>query len=205
MEQEFWRPVVGWEGYYEVSNLGRVKSIARIVRRGNSKLPIGERILRQAIDTHGYYCVVLCDKQNNRRRTTSVHQIVARAFVGNPQNKEYIDHINTIKTDNRVTNLMWVTCKENLNNPITLQRIRMNGHGKEVARKNMETRKKHKKSNAPKEVFQYDIENNFISSYESISEAERVTGIKNIKKVVQGKRITAGGYKWYSKRIEPAQ
>lgn len=203
MEQEIWKDVVDWERLYKVSSIGRVMSVRRVSKRGNNFIPVKEKILKQFLDTHGYCTVGLCDKENNRNKKVRVHQLVAKAFIDNPQNKPFVDHINTIKTDNAVENLRWVTYKENANNPITLERVRKNGHGTEVAKKNMATRKKHEKYNAPMEVFQYSIEGDFISSYESISEAERVTGVKNIKKAVHGKRITAGGYKWFSKRIEP--
>lgn len=205
MEQEIWKDVVGWEGFYQVSNLGRVKSVDRFVKRGEKKMHVKELVLKNALDSKGYYMVILCDKERGDIQKARVHRLVAEAFIKNPYNKPHIDHINTIKTDNRTENLRWVTYKENANNPITLERVRKNGHGTEVAKKNMATRKKHEKYNAPMEVFQYSIEGDFISSYESISEAERVTGVKNIKKVVHGKRTTAGGYKWYNKIIEPTQ
>ena len=205
MQEEVWKPIKGWEGFYQVSNLGRVKSIDRFVKRGEKKMHVKELVLKNTLDSKGYYMVALCDMERGVNKKVPIHRIVAEAFIENPSNKPQIDHINTVKTDNRVENLRWVTCKENANNPITLERVRVNGHGAVVAKKNMETRKKHKKYNAPMEVFQYSIEGDFISSYESIAEAERVTGIQNIKKVVHGKRVTAGGYKWYNKRIEPMQ
>lgn len=204
-EKEIWKDVVGWEGIYKVSSLGRVKSLERVVKRGDNMLPIKGRFLKILLDSKGYCFVHLCDKEHGMVVAERVHQIVAKAFIPNTENKMCVDHINTIKTDNRVENLKWVTHKENANNPITLERVRKNGHGIEVSKKNMVTRKKHGKYNAPMEIFQYSIEGNFISSYESISEAERITGIKNIKKVVHGKRVTAGGYKWYNKMIEPTQ
>ena len=205
MNDEIWKPVVGWEGFYEVSSIGRVKSVDRFVKRGGKKMHVKELVLKNTLDSKGYYMVALCDKERRSMQKARVHRLVAEAFIKNPYDKPHIDHINTIKTDNRVQNLRWVTYKENANNPITLERVRRNGHGREVTRKNMETRKKHNKYNAPMEVFQYTVDGVFVSSFESISEAERITHIKNIKKVVHGKRYTAGGYKWSSKRLEPTQ
>lgn len=205
MEQEIWKDVVGWERLYRVSSIGRVMSVRRVSKRGNNFIPVKEKILKQFLDTHGYCTVGLCDKENNRNKKVRVHQLVAKAFIDNPQNKPFVDHINTIKTDNTVENLRWVTYKENANNPITLERVRKNGHGLSVSKKNMETRKANGKYNAPMEVFQYTLDNVYVTSFESISEAERITHIKNIKKVIHGKRHTAGGYRWYSKRIEPTQ
>ena len=205
MNDEIWKPVVGWEGFYEVSSIGRVKSVDRFVKRGDKKMHVKELVLKNTLDSKGYYMVALCDKERGSMQKARVHRLVAEAFIKNPYDKPHIDHINTIKTDNRVQNLRWVTYKENANNPITLERVRRNGHGREVTRKNMETRKKHNKYNAPMEVFQYTVDGVFVSSFESISEAERITHIKNIKKVVHGKRYTAGGYKWSSKRLEPTE
>lgn len=205
MEQEIWKPVVGYEGLYQVSSLGRVKSLERLVKNDKKDvfMLLKEKVLSLCSSGRQYYYVSLTKDSSSKK--VYVHRLVAEAFLPNTENKPCIDHLNTNKFDNRVENLRWVTHKENANNSITLERIRNNGHSTEVAKKNMATRKKHRKYNAPMEVFQYSVEGNFISSYESISEAERVTGIKNIEKVVQGKRITAGGYKWYNKMIEPTK
>lgn len=107
---EIWKPIKDYEGYYEVSNYGRVKSIGN---RG--------RILKPKKGNNRYYYVIL--SKNGKPQTKRIHRLVAEAFIPNPDNKPYVDHINTDRNDNRVENLRWVTHKENMNNPITINRI----------------------------------------------------------------------------------
>ena len=102
-EVEIWKDIPGYEGLYQVSNLGRVKSL-----KYNK-----ERILKCGINTHGYNIVVLCD--NGKPKTKNVHQLVAMSFLNhNPCGfKLVIDHKNDIKTDNRLENLQIVTSRFN--------------------------------------------------------------------------------------------
>ena len=120
MTQEIWKPIKGYEDLYEVSNLGNVKSVSRIVKGIKYgkyyEFTIKERILKPNIDNKGYYRVKLY--KDGISETKKVHRIVAESFFGDIYNKE-IDHINTIKSDNRVENLRIVTSKENANNPLT--------------------------------------------------------------------------------------
>ena len=121
---EIWKDIEGYEGLYKISNLGRVKSL-------NYNNTGKERILKLGGNRGNYPQVEL--GKNGERRTCLVHRLVAEAFIPNPDNKPCVDHINTIKTDNRVENLRWVTRKENANNPLTkkhsektIQKIREN-------------------------------------------------------------------------------
>lgn len=100
-EIEEWRPVEGYEGLYEVSNLGRVKSI------GYGK----ERILKPVIDKDGYPMVNLY--REGKRKTVRVHRLVGITFIPNPDNLPVINHKNEIKTDSRAENLEWTTVKGN--------------------------------------------------------------------------------------------
>ena len=112
---EEWKPVVGYEGLYEVSNMGRVKKlrsgkIAKLSRLDNA---------------HGGYLVLTLIKYVDGRRiarTGRVHRLVAEAFIPNPENKPCVDHISTDPIDNRVENLRWATYLENNRNPITWER-----------------------------------------------------------------------------------
>lgn len=105
---EVWRPVVGFEDYYMVSNLGRIKSLHKRY----------EGLILQPYDEgHGYRMVDLY--KDNIRQKCRVHRLVAQAFIPNPDNKPCVDHINTIRSDNRAENLRFVTYKENNNNELT--------------------------------------------------------------------------------------
>ena len=145
---EIWKPVVEYEGLYEVSSFGRVRSLDRYDGRG---WRIKGRILKPTIDKKGYLTVGL--SKNNQRKAFKVHRLVALHFIPNIENKPEIDHINTIKTDNRVENLMWVTPKENSNNPITLV--------------NKSESKKGIKNKRHQPVLQYDTNGNFIREWDT--------------------------------------
>ena len=109
---EEWRDVVGCEGWYQVSNLGRVKRIKKpIVSHGKRIGVAKEHIVTPSVVGRGYYAVKVSDGLHSKRRY--VHRMVGEAFIPNPDNKPQIDHINRIKTDNRVENLRWATNSEN--------------------------------------------------------------------------------------------
>lgn len=121
-ELEIWKDVVGYEGLYQVSNLGRVKSVARIIYKDyrNSKTAVikgiakqkrGDVIMQPFIKKTGYYTVSLT--KDHKKKTKMIHQLVAKAFIPNPENKEMINHIDCNTLNNRVDNLEWCTNSEN--------------------------------------------------------------------------------------------
>ena len=110
-EDEIWCPIKGFEGLYEVSNLGRVKSI------GYGK----ERILKLSIDKDGYLIVGLC--KNGEQKKCKVHRIVAQTFIPNPQNLPQVNHIDENQSNNKVENLEWCDAKYNNNYGTHNQRI----------------------------------------------------------------------------------
>jgi hypothetical protein len=102
---EIWKSIKGYEGIYEISNYGRVSSLPR------KYLPKG-KILDYGVNNIGYPRVNLC--KNGKVKPYLVHRIIAKAFIPNPNNKPQINHINGIKTDNRLENLEWTTQSENV-------------------------------------------------------------------------------------------
>lgn len=109
---EIWKPVYGYDGLYIVSNTGRIKSIARIVERSrNGMMPVKERELSQYIDRYGYMCVSL--QKDGQRKTRTVHRIVLESFNYNPDGLQ-VNHKDGNKFNNNLSNLEWVTPKENI-------------------------------------------------------------------------------------------
>lgn len=116
---EIWREVKGYEGYYEVSNLGNVRALERIVCNG--RISHAKNVTKRK-DNYGYYHVGL--NKNGKETTRRIQILVAQAFIPNPDNKPFLDHINTIRTDNRVENLRWVTPKENYHNKLSKSKMK---------------------------------------------------------------------------------
>lgn len=109
-EPEFWAEIEDYEGLYEISDLGRVKSYWINKTEGE--------ILRPLKDGGGYLFVVLF--KNRVRKMMTIHRLVGEAFLTNPENKPTIDHFNRIKTDNRACNLRWATMSEQNQNKSTV-------------------------------------------------------------------------------------
>lgn len=110
--KEIWKDIEGYEGLYQVSNFGEVKSLERTKTNGKGIVKIEEKILTQNITNWGYYRVALY--KNGTRKYHRVHRLVAKAFIDNPNNKEQVNHIDGNKLNNHVSNLEWCTRLENM-------------------------------------------------------------------------------------------
>lgn len=112
MQEEIWKDISNYEGLYQISNLGRVKTLARKINCQGRIHNLKEKILKDAPDSAGYRLVVLC--KNGTKKTHRIHRLVAEAFISNPDNKKLVNHKNLIKHDNNLSNLEWNTYRENL-------------------------------------------------------------------------------------------
>ena len=112
--EEIWRPVKEYEGYYEVSNLGRVRSIDRVVvdKNGRQQFKKGT-ILKYRPDRQGYIVVALSINRHYTHKC--VHTLVADAFIPNPDNLPQVNHKDEVKSNNYVDNLEWCSAKYNAN------------------------------------------------------------------------------------------
>ena len=188
LDGEIWRDVVGYEGRYKVSNLGRVFSLTRV--RNNGGNIYKGRMLRIYIDKKGYHNVALLDGFG-LHKTSNVHRLVACAFIPNPQNKPQIDHIDGNPSNNIVKNLRWTTAKENINNPNTLYKKAVLMH----------------RSNNPMAIPVYgiNIKTKERVDFDCMEYAGEFLGVKYPKYVgfcCRGLMDSYKGYKWYYKEKE---
>lgn len=160
---------------YEITKTG-------VIRNKNTKY-----ILKPQ-ERGGYLRVGLSD--NGKRKTYSVHRLVAEQFIPNPLYKEEVNHKDLDKKNNNIDNLEWVTRQENTDHKMKMYGEELN---KKLKKGIIKAINKNKKP-----VLCFSIDNKFIKEYESMSEAERLTGInrKSIRYCILGKRQEAGGFKW---------
>ena len=193
MNTEIWKDIKGYETYYEVSNIGRVRSVDRMetLSDGRKRLHKG-RILKSSKSSCGYLRIVL--SKSNEKKNALIHRIVAKAFIPNPDNLPEVNHKDEDKTNNCVflkkddsvdldkSNLEWCDSKYNKN----------------YGSRNIRIGEKNSKP-----VLQIDINTNeIIAEYPSTMEAERQLNISNsnISMCCNLKYKTAGGFKWQYKK-----
>lgn len=179
--EEIWLPVVGYEGLYEVSNLGNVKTLGMVVahsdgrvRHCKGKLMKTSECSKRDEAEKGYLEVRLTN-ENKESKAHRVHRLVAEAFIENVDNKPIVNHIDGDKHNNNVDNLEWATYSEN------------NQHAYD---NNLRTDNK--------QVVMYDCNDNIVKIFNSLHEAGRSVGCnhRNIHLVCNGQRKTAGGFRW---------
>lgn len=162
---EIFKNIKGYEGLYKIGHLGTIVSL----RYGK------ERVLRPSIKRDGYCFCILYNKQKEKK-SLNIHRVVAENFIPNPENKREVNHINGIKTDNRLENLDWVTPSENIQHSIKSGRW----------------------DNRLVPVIQKTKTGETINRFRSIAEASRLTKVEdsNIRSCVRGRCKTAGGFVW---------
>ena len=112
-EVEFWRQIAGYEGIYEISTFGRIRSLPKYRKtKYNTKALYKGVVLKPILQQNGYVYANL--HKSNKPKLFRIHRLVAIAFIPNSENKPQINHKNGIKTDNSVVNLEWVTASENV-------------------------------------------------------------------------------------------
>lgn len=178
MTTEIWKDIKGYEGMYQVSSHGRVKSLDRVIQLVNGgQRTLKGKLISPAPHTRGYVQAPLSKDGVTTRFL--IHRLVAEAFIPNPQNKPQVNHKDEVKTNNRLENLEWFTQIENIN------------YG---------TRNQKAKEALSYKVRGICIKTNKELIFSSHREAARVLGISQggISGVVSGRGKTAGGYRWES-------
>ena len=165
---EEWKPIKDYEDCYEISTMGRVKSLNY---RNSGK----KKIMKTPKSNCNYKIVALC--KNGKYKCCTVHRLVAQAFIPNPYNLPQVNHKDENPSNNRVENLEWCDHKYNCNYGTVRQRIKDAGI---------------------KSVKQYTLSGEFIAIYRSASEVQRQLGYysKYISRCCKGEQKTAYGYIW---------
>jgi len=186
--KEIWKSIKGYENYYEVSNIGNVRSIDRIIVDKNGIIYHRKGIyLKPVKNKSGYMQVAL--SINNKLKSYTIHSLIAIAFIPNIKNSPTVNHIDGNKLNNTIINLEWATKSEQARHSLKLKLRSM---------PNSWNGKFGSLHGASKKVHQYSIDGHFIKEHNSIIEAAIEIGLhpSGITGVCKGKHKTAGGYVW---------
>lgn len=185
MEIEVWKPIEGYEGIYEVSSFGRVRSLDRIVDFGNEnysrQMLCKGKIMKGSISRNGYIYVSLC--LPNEKARAYIHRLVAKAFISNPNGYNVVNHKDENKKNNNVLNLEWCTTKYNLNYGTGVERARL---------------KRLNNEKLSKKIAQYTLDGKLVGIYPSLHEIQRSLGYIrcNVRQCCEGNRKQSYGFKW---------
>jgi len=192
IEGEIWKDIPEYEGYYQASTFGRIKRLSGYVKcLGNTHKSHMERILMQSYNKTGYLSISL--SMLGIAKSRRVNRLIAITFIINPENKPAVNHVNGIKTDNRVSELEWVTNSEN-----ELHSFRVLG------KKSPMIGMSGNLSPVSKSIIQKSLNGGFVKTWECISVAARYFNKKNsghIRNACAGIKKTAYGYKWEYNKV----
>jgi hypothetical protein len=160
---EVWKDIIGYDGLYQVSNFGNVRSLDRLIdgRNGRFYMRKGSNL---STNTSGNNYVHVLLRINNKSKPFSVHRLVASHFIDNADNLPEVNHKDEIRKNNHVDNLEWCTRKYNVNYGTGIERRKNNTNYKEIAELKC------------KKVLQFDFLGNFIKAWRSISDASKGSG-----------------------------
>lgn len=191
---EIWKDVVGYEGLYQVSSEGRVRSVEHVDFLGRRQK---EKIRRVTLNKNGYAYVNL--RKDNLIKNKLVHRIVAEAFLPNPKNLETVNHKNEVKTDNRVVNLEWMTIGDNLRYGTHVERATKNKPDMSGPRHHNYGRRGAAAHTHKGKVTAISVSDpTVILEFDTAATAARALGIYSgaINSAISGKYKTSHGYYW---------
>ena len=198
LPNEIWKDIPNYEGFYQVSDMGRVKSLKRKVRKWDGFRTISERILKPDENKNEYLCIVLYKK--GKSKSYFIHQLVMFVFKGSCPEGYEVNHKKGIKHDNRARKLEYVTHSENQKHAYRIGLQKPSQNQKNAASNFCKTSKGMIQywESRKRKVNQYDLQNNFIKTFNSIREAtyENNTFSSSISACCGGKLKTSGGYIW---------
>ncbi|WP_406539117.1 NUMOD4 domain-containing protein [Fibrobacter sp.] len=177
---EVWKDITGYEGKYQVSTYGRVRSLDHYGSNGQTIVLYKGKVLKPCMGSEGYHHVYFYD--GTKVHSNLIHRLVANAFIPNFNKKREVNHIDEDKLNNNVSNLEWLSPNENAN----------------FGTRNTRAIETKKKNGLLKKVYMLDTDGNFLANFESIENAAKYVGgyRTNIWACCNNKAKTAYGYRW---------